>query len=180
MKSLDLPLTARTSRLWVMVTLIGAAISAILLFQLPDLWSNRLQFGLAYFFCAIAGGGILFLSQKKPDLVVSTDGIYTSYWGITLVYWDDIETVFIQSNLTDQWICLSLTHPEKYLARCGPVARAVSLKNKSIGFGDLTIKPSAMGLEASGLLQLIQGQITLSRSLSKPAPSSVRYQMPMD
>lgn len=157
------------------MSLSGAVTVALFLFWQPGIYSNRLQFGLACVFCMIATGCVLILVEKKPNLVVSAEGIHAPHWGVAVVFWDEFEDVFVKSDSDGDYLCLSLRQPEKYRARSGRLAKIANTANRETGFGDLTIKSSTVGLEANELLQLVRRQIARSRSESKPLPSAVKY-----
>lgn len=175
MESAELPLIVRKSRWPIAISLIGSVTVALFLFWQPDIYSNPLQFGLAYVFCMIATGCVWILVDRKPDLVVSAEGIHAPHWGVAVVFWDELEDVFVESDSDGDYLCLSLRQPEKYRARSGRLAKIANTANRETGFGDLTIKPSTVGLDANDLLQLVRRQIVGSRSESKPLPSTWKY-----
>lgn len=47
----------------------------------PNIYSDPRRLYVAYLLCAIAAGGVAYLAQRKPDLVISMDGIQASAWG---------------------------------------------------------------------------------------------------
>ena len=179
MESVELPLVIRKFSWPVVVSLIGAIAAAVLLFAVPGIYSNPLQFGLAYGFCVIAGSCIMFLMSGKPELVVSDEGIHASHWGVELILWSELEDVCVRGSTDGDYLCLSLRQPEEYRAK-GYLAKIANTACREAGFGDLMIKPADVGLEASEFLHFIRRQIARSRSEPKKSPSSVRYRMPKD
>jgi hypothetical protein len=174
-ESLELPLIVWKSRWPTVVSLIGAIVVAVFLFWLPDIYSHRLQFGLAWVFCLIATGCVSLLVERKPVLTVSSEGIHAPHWDVEVIFWDELEDVFVKSSSDGDYLCLSLRQHEAYRATSGRFAKIANTANRETGFGDLTIKPSSVGLDANELLQLVRRQIAESRSEPKPRRSSVKY-----
>lgn len=172
---MELPLTIRKRQWSVVVSLIGAVTVAVFLFWLPDIYSNSLQFGFACVFCVIAVGCLGILNDRKPELAVTDRGIATSYWGVEMIEWDEIEDAFVTASPDGDFLCLSLRRPEEYYARGGRLAQIASAACRESGFGDLTIKTATMGLDANELLRLVRAQIALSKTKPKAAPSAVKY-----
>lgn len=177
MEAVELPLIVRKSRQPIIVSLVGSVAVAVFLFFQPDIWSHPLQFGLAFFFSMLAGGCLLILVERKPDLVVSADGIRATCWGTTTVGWDEIDEAFVQSVSGVDYLCFSLRQPEVSLARCHPLIRIASRGNREAGMGDLTLRLSDLGANCANLLQVARQRILLCRSGQVIRPSAVRYRM---
>ena len=175
MEQAELPIVVRKSRRPVMLSFIGAVGVAVFLFWIPDIYSNSLQFGLACVFCFIAVTCLGILLEKKPDLEISTEGMQASHWNVAVIPWEEIEDVFVRTDSNGDHLCLSLSRPAEYHARAGRIAKIASIATREAGFGDLTIRPSTMDLDAHELLLLCRRQMALSKSRPKRPPSAVKY-----
>lgn len=177
MDSAELPLVIRKSPWPFLVTILGAATGAVILFSLPDIYSDTLRFSLAYVLCAITAGSVVFLAQRKPDLVISADGIQAADWGHAMVRWDEIENVFVVSRKGIDFLCLTLLRVDDFRERGGPLAKFVTTLNRQAELGDLMFRPSSFRLNTNEVLQLIRVLTGWHKSEARPKPSAVRYHM---
>jgi hypothetical protein len=145
------------------------------MFWSPSALFEWLWQALIWVFGAIGFVCLVVLANEKPYLVVDEAGICAAHWISETITWQDFEDVFVQTSSDGDYLCLTLRCPEEYLAAKKRLARLVHTANRQTGFGDLTIKPSAVSLDANELLQIVRRQIAKSRSEPKPPRSSVKY-----
>lgn len=173
---MELPLVVRkTKRPAVLSFIVAVGVAAAYFYWHPNLWSDRVAFGIAcgLSFVAIVCLGILI--NPKPHLAITAEGIQALGWGDEEILWEDIAEVFVVSTPQADHLCLILGDSSAYRARKGRLAQLMMSATRESGFGDLAIIPSKLGLNASDLLQLIRQQLAAARSKPARAPSAVKY-----
>ncbi|MDP1579619.1 MAG: hypothetical protein Q8M02_05040 [Candidatus Didemnitutus sp.] len=130
-----------------------------------------------YALCLIAGAGLLLLALRKPDLVISADGIQALSWGEKFVRWEEIERVFLVQHKGVVHLCLKLRDADNFYARSKPLVKLAMTAARSISHGDLMFTPSSLRLNNKEVLHLISLLTTWHQSDFKPPPSAVRYRM---
>jgi hypothetical protein len=173
---MEVPLVVRKSKRPAVLSFIMAVGVALAFFYWhPNLWSDRLAFGLACgsSFVAIVCLGLMV--NQKPHLAITTQGIQALVWGDEEILWEDIAEVFIMTTPKADHLCLILCDSGVYRARKGRLAQLMMTAGREAGFGDLAITPMKLGLNASELMQLIRRQLAASRSKPARVPSAVKY-----
>ncbi len=171
----ELPLIVRKPIWNYVIVISGAAIGAACLLLLPDIYSDPRRFAVAFVLCMIAGCGLLILAQRKPDLVISADGMQALDWGEALVRWDEIDRAFVIRRKGIDYLCLALRDAGAFQTRSGHLTRLVMTATRAEGLGDLMFKPRPLRLDTPETLQLIELLVNWHKSASKPPASAVRY-----
>lgn len=173
----ELPLIVRKPIWPTAIVVTVAAAGVAILWRGPSVYSDPLRFYAMYALSLIAGVGLMLLALRKPDLVISADGIQALSWGEQFVRWDEIDCVFLVKHKGVEHLCLKLRDADNFYARSKPLVRLAMTAARSISPGDLMFTPSSLRLDKKEVLNLISLLTTWHQSDIKPPPSAVRYRM---
>ena len=104
----------------------------------PVAWLSIVFFGAcaAVFFWQTA--------DSRPRLIFTDDGVYDRTLGIGTIPWPEIDGAYVRSIQGNDFICLELAHPEKYLDRLSPIRRSMANANKALGFTPVSLNLSGL------------------------------------
>jgi len=72
-----------------------------------------------------------------------------------LIPWQDIQGAYVKSALGNDFICLSLTRPEKYLGQLGSAKRSMVSANEALGFTPFSLNLSGLDVDTSQVFELV-------------------------
>jgi hypothetical protein len=176
MEDVELPLIVRKSRwpyfIWLILSLAVAGTGIFLIAErVPD-WLLLTLLGV---FCVVPLYFLGRLIDTRPELVISETGICDAHWNIKPIEWEDIDDAFVRGDSDVDYVCIVLRQPEEYRRKLGGIAKMIQFAAHETGFGDFTVKPVAMGLDARTVLQLTRQQIAKAKSTPRSARSSIKY-----
>ena len=164
MEKIGFPLNIRKSRWRFALPLVGSLmVLGICLYFLADrepsglIWTLIVIFGVSSLACFFR------MMDAQPGLVISEIGVCDTNWSVGTIPWKELHGAFIKSDGGVDYICLTLRHPEQYRREMGKVGRVISSATRQTGFGDFTMRPSAMGLDTSGVFEIVKEQLRLSK-----------------
>lgn len=96
--------------------------------------------------------------DSEPRLTISESGICIGQWTFGIVPWSDFSETFVKCDGGVDYVCLTLRNPEKYRVQMNKLVRIANTATRQTGFGDLTIKPTDMGLATSLVYELVRGR----------------------
>lgn len=105
------------------------------------------------------GSGIpIFIWQiidSRPRLVIDERGVIDRTLGVGRINWDDIDAAYVLSISGNDFICLELKNPERYLQRLSPVKRAMAKANRQLGFTDFNLNLSGVDARTDEVFELL-------------------------
>jgi hypothetical protein len=160
MAEVMLPLIVRRSR-W------GSAVSLLLSLMIlgGSIWIHveRDVGWLAWTLIVISGVCCLYFSGRtldsEPRLTISELGICAEHWSLGTIPWREFSETFVKSDGGIDHVCLTLRNPERYRGQMNRMVRTANTATRQTGFGDLTIKPSDLGLATRVVSELVRKQI---------------------
>lgn len=93
--------------------------------------------------------------ESRPRLIISDEGVFDRTLGIGLIPWQDIQGAYVKSVLGNDFICLSLTRPEKYLGQLGSAKRSMVSANEALGFTPFSLNLSGLDVDTSQVFELV-------------------------
>ncbi len=106
---------------------------------------------------------LLILKQifyNAPRLLIIDDkGIEDTSLGVGKIYWDDIETAYLNNVLTNKFISLKIKDVEKYLSRLSKSSRIIATSNTGYGFEIFNLHLVGSTISQKDLLNLINSRI---------------------
>lgn len=175
MDQAELPIIVRKPVWPAVVVVIAAILGGAYLVMLPDIYSHPLRFGCFLLLMMIVSGGVGIITNRRPDLAISTDGIQVAEWGGAFVRWDEIERAFAVSHKGIDYICLSLRRADDFYARSGRLTKAMMTIARAEHLGDLSFRPASLGVDTQETVQLLNLLASWHGSDLKPPVSAVRY-----
>jgi hypothetical protein len=116
------------------------------------------------FFGACAIVGIWQFIDGRPRLVIDQKGIWDRSLGIGTIAWADIDGAYVMSVAGNDFICLELREPERFVPRLSPVRRALSSANRALGATDFTLNLTGLEAETGEVFELILKRLAMSRA----------------
>ncbi|HZR36829.1 MAG TPA: rhomboid family intramembrane serine protease [Nevskia sp.] len=107
---------------------------------------------------------------KGPRLVIDDDGIHDHLLRVGTIPWSEIVGAKMRTVNSFCFIALELREPELWLRRMSPLRRWLMSRNRSAGFGMLSLNLNATDGDPVQVLRLIQQRC--GESASHPAASS--------
>jgi|APLak6261667961_1056064.scaffolds.fasta_scaffold00520_4 hypothetical protein len=157
-----LPLVARKSRWRYVVPLVCSSVAiGITLCVLVD---RDLSWPIWTLFVIYCGSTVYYLQRifdSTPSLLISEDGICDAHWNIGVISWTELSDAFLKTDSGVVYICLTLRDPVKFRSKIGQIGRIVNSAARQTGFGDFTVNPSSMGLDASEVYKIVNEQLRL-------------------
>ncbi len=105
------------------------------------------------------GAGIpIFIWQiidARPRLVIDEHGVLDRTLGVGRIDWSDIESAYVIKMAGNDFICLELRHPEKYLNRLSKVKRVMTAANRSLGFKEFNLNLSGVAAGTDEVFELV-------------------------
>ena len=95
------------------------------------------------------------LFDSRPRLVIDEQGILDRTLGVGVIPWSEITCAYVKSIQSNDFICLEVRNPERWLARLSPVKRAMVSANEALGFTVLNVNLSGVAADTSQILELI-------------------------
>jgi hypothetical protein len=95
------------------------------------------------------------LVDSRPRLVIDDQGILDRTLGVGVIPWSEITGAYLRSIHGNNFICLEVRNPERWLEHLSPVKRAMASANKALGFTPLNLNLSAVATDPSQILELI-------------------------
>jgi hypothetical protein len=108
-----------------------------------------------------------FIGGYETRLVINDYGIEDRRLGVGLIPWNQIESVYLESKYSLQYLCLKVRSPEKFLDKLPHPKRQQLEKHRSLGFTIFNISVADMDIDPLDLLQLV-------RKMSKQPASTLR------
>ncbi len=109
------------------------------------------------------GPGALLLGwqifDRRPRLVIDSDGVFDRTIGIGRIDWDDIESAHLNSTNGNDFICLVLRDPSLYVDQMSWLRRKLASANAALGFSSVTLNLSGITISPEEVLQLVTGYI---------------------
>lgn len=168
------PLIVRKSRWRNAIPLVGSwtvlGISVYYLSNHEPTWLSQIS---ALFFGSMALACTIQILESKPCLVISDEGICVAYLNIGTISWNDLSGAFIRNDGGVDQICFTLRDAEEFRVRVGRLGRVFNSATRQAGYGDFTLNPSGMGLDARVVFELITEQIDHAKD--KPTKTSWKY-----
>ncbi len=130
-------------------------LSALYFFMIKK---NLLEAMIALLF----GGGLFFVlylawdQSSGPVLILNENGITDRRLGVGLILWADIIDVQIESRYNNQFICLRVSDPEKYISRLSGAKLANMRHSQKIGFTMLNIDVNSFDIDPLEMMEYVR------------------------
>ncbi|WP_116812342.1 STM3941 family protein [Steroidobacter cummioxidans] len=99
------------------------------------------------------GAGIpLFARQlfdSKPRVVLDEAGVFDRTLGVGTIPWSDIESCYVKSIHGNNFVCLVLRHPERWVSKLSGTQQTLVKVNEKLGFQPLNINLSGTAVDAA-------------------------------
>jgi len=120
------------------------------------------------FFGYIAFFLIKALPDKKPGLIISTEGIVDNASAVAagFIQWEDVQEIKVAQVMNQKFLMIMVSNPEEYInRRKGAVARnAMQMNYKSYG-SPISISANALAISFDELHQIVLDRFNQSKSL---------------
>lgn len=114
-------------------------------------------YGVAALVVAISIPLILWANVSyQKRLVINEDGITDSRLGVGLIPWNEIVDAHLESQYNNDYICLKLRSPDKFLSRLPPEKRIRVTNSHKLGFTGFNVSISGVDVDPIDLLQLVR------------------------
>ena len=105
------------------------------------------------------GAGIpIFIWQildARPRLIIDEQGVLDRTLGVGSIAWSDVEAAYMRSISGNDFICLELKNPEKYMQKLSNVKRAMASANRNLGFTDFSLNLSGVDAKTEEIFELV-------------------------
>lgn len=101
---------------------------------------------------------LVFVQQMldaKPRLIIADEGVFDRTLGIGMIPWWEIQGAFVKSISGNDFICLQLADPGKYLDRLSDVRRAMTTANEALGFTPISLNMSGLAVDTTEIFELV-------------------------
>lgn len=112
-------------------------------------WTSIILFGACAVVC-----GFQFV-DLRPRLRIDDRGIDDRTLGVGLIPWSEIKDAYVKSILGNDFVCLRVRDPNKWLGRLSPWRKALIRANLALGFTELNINLSGTNARAQQIHELI-------------------------
>ncbi len=120
-------------------------------------WTTLLFFGS----CAVIF--VWQIIETRPRLIIDEHGIRDRTLGVGLIPWSEIEGAYIRSISGNDFICLELHSPERWVSKLSPIGRALATTNAALGFSALNLNLSGVDARAEEVFELVLKRCELHR-----------------
>jgi hypothetical protein len=107
------------------------------------------------FFGACAAVFVWQLFERRPRLKIDEHGINDRTLGVGLIPWSEITDAYVKSIQSNDFICLTVRDPNRWIGKLSPVGRAMLKANQALGFTELNINLSGTNARTREILELI-------------------------
>lgn len=109
------------------------------------------------------GAGALLLSwqiiDRRPRLIIDSDGVFDRMTGLGRIVWEDIESAQLQSVVGNHFISLELRDPSLYVMQMSWIRRLGARANTATGFSAVSLNLTGITVSPEEVLQIVQGYI---------------------
>ncbi|EEF59692.1 STM3941 family protein [Pedosphaera parvula] len=130
------------------------AVGIIIILFSPDKhwvgWMSILFFGV--------GGIPIFtwqLLDRRPRLIINDEGIFDRTLRIGWIPWAEIEGAYKKSIASQDFICLKLKKPQKFLKNASDLQKALIAANQQLGCEPINLNLSGIHGQTDQILELI-------------------------
>ncbi len=130
------------------------------------------EFSRGAFFAGVTnalfwGGAACFffylIKADKPRLIIDESGITDRSLNIGQIEWSDISQAYIKVAMSNTWLCLEVTDPEKYFARFSALRKFGLRLNKPLGLTPFSMNLSHIGVDPYEVCDHIQRAAAVAR-----------------
>lgn len=93
--------------------------------------------------------------DSRPRLVIDEQGVLDRTLGVGRIAWHEIEAAYVVSLSGNDFICLELSNPEKYLSKLSKIKRAMASANRRLGFTDFNLNLSGVDANTAEVFELV-------------------------
>jgi hypothetical protein len=102
--------------------------------------------------------------DRRPRLKIDDTGILDRTLGVGKIAWDDINDAFVKSIHSNDFVCLKLTDPEKYVGKLNSIKKAMTKANEKLGFTPISLNLSGVAVNTHEILELIMKTIEIKKN----------------
>lgn len=121
-------------------------------------WLNIAFFGLGIVMAAKQ------LMDKKPRIVITTDGITDNTLKVGEVAWADICDAYLKRVQREHFICLQLDDEQKYLDRMTETGKKLAKANQMLGCESVNINLSGVKCDTGEILNTVKQRAAYARN----------------
>lgn len=122
------------------------------------------------------GSGLLVfirqIADSRPRLIIDTHGVLDRTLGVGRIAWSDIKAAHVRSIYGNDFICLELKNPEKYLKQLSIAKRALVAANRGLGFTDFNLNLSGVDAKTDEVFELV---MKLCQAAAETQPNNADY-----
>jgi hypothetical protein len=144
------------------------SVGVLMILMEKDVWVGYLTAGF------FGPGTMLLLWQiidRRPRLVIDSDGVIDRTLGIGLIVWDDIESANLYSAGEHDFIGLVVRDPQKYMDRMSWLRRKMTNLNSAFGFNGINLNLTGITITSEEVLVLVNWHLLrnqINREESEP------------
>ncbi len=105
------------------------------------------------------GSGLLIfiwqIVDSRPRLIIDEKGVIDRTLGVGRIAWSDIKAAYVMSISENDFICLELKNPAKYVRKLSKVKRAMTAANRQLGFTDFSLNLSGVNASTEQIFELL-------------------------
>ncbi|HEV7732470.1 MAG TPA: STM3941 family protein [Candidatus Binatia bacterium] len=131
-------------------------------------WLNLIVFGVA------AATFLWQIVDRRPRIVIDERGVFDRTLGVGVIPWSDIVGAEIRAITGTTFVALELRDPTRFTRRLPALQRAMTGGNRALGFGELNLNLSGLGVPAA----LVLARVREGMSPSLAAREQVRQNPP--
>ena len=103
-------------------------------------------------------GAALFVRQlfdSRPRLKIDAQGINDRTLGVGIIPWPEITNAYVKSIRGNDFICLVVRNPDRWIGSLSPARRVMLKANKALGFTELNINLGGTNARTQEIHELI-------------------------